>query len=165
MKSATDYLGPTTQYVAPSSTFVLEGEAGFSSIDDFLFEKPGSDMLIQQYFEAVHYMCRVVHRPTFERQYERFWRYRASPTHETAPANSFIAMMMAAMLSAVISMSEEEVANFAPGQTQNTLVDHFRKGTEFALSRANFIRTTKLETLQAFVMYLVSSSISGSKLD
>lgn len=155
IRSATDYLGPTTAYVAPSSSFMFGGESGHKSIEDFLFEKAGSDLLIQQYFDAVHYMCRVVHRPTFERQYDNFWAYRASPASVPPPSNSFIATMMAAMLSAVISMSEEQVANFAPGQTPKSLIEHFRKGAEFALARANFIRTTKLETLQAFVMYLV----------
>lgn len=29
------------------------------------------------------------------------------------------------------------------------------EGTEAALARANFLSTTKLETLQAFVMYMV----------
>jgi hypothetical protein len=42
------------------------------------------------------------------------------------------------------------------GVDKHSLVDNFRQGTESALARANFLRTTKLETLQAFVMYLVS---------
>lgn len=72
------------------------------------------------------------------------------------PSNSFIATMMAAMLSAIISMSDEQTVQFAGNtRTHTQLVEHFRKGTEFALARANFIRTTKLETLQAFVMYLI----------
>lgn len=36
-----------------------------------------------------------------------------------------------------------------------SLVDNFKLGTETALARANFLRTTKIEVLQAFVMYLV----------
>ncbi|KAF2099975.1 hypothetical protein NA57DRAFT_38367, partial [Rhizodiscina lignyota] len=150
-----DYLGPSTQYVAPSSNFVFGGEPTTWTLDHFLFEKPASDRLIEQYFDAVHPMCRVVHRPSFERQYERFWKNRYVSTGTSVPAPSFVAVMMAAMLSAVVSMSEEQVNEFAPGQTQANLIDHFRRGTEFALSRANFLRTTKLETLQAFVMYLI----------
>jgi hypothetical protein len=42
---------------------------------------------------------------------------------------------------------------------KRTMVDNFREGTEKALAKANFLRTTKLETLQAFVMYLVSLQI------
>ena len=39
--------------------------------------------------------------------------------------------------------------------SKKDLVDNFQRGTETALSRANFLRTTKLETMQAFVMYMV----------
>lgn len=41
------------------------------------------------------------------------------------------------------------------GVAKASLVDNFKLGTETALSRANFLRTTKIEILQAFVMYLV----------
>ena len=155
--SENDYLGPSTQYVAPSSNFIFGGATANYTLESFLFERPASDRLIEQYFNAVHYMCRVVHRPSFERQYENFWRNRYVTTGPSAIPPSFVAVMMAAMLSATVSMSEEQVSEFAPGQSQASLVDHFRRGTEFALSKANFLRTTKLETLQAFVMYLVRS--------
>ena len=42
------------------------------------------------------------------------------------------------------------------GVDKQSLVNNFREGAEAALARANFLRTTKVETLQAFVMYLVS---------
>jgi hypothetical protein len=35
------------------------------------------------------------------------------------------------------------------------LVNNFKVGTEMALGRANVTRSTKVETLQAFVMYMV----------
>jgi len=41
------------------------------------------------------------------------------------------------------------------GVSKASLVENFKLGTETALSRANFLRTTKIETLQGFVMYLV----------
>lgn len=60
------------------------------------------------------------------------------------------------MLSAVISMQDEIIRqHFAMSKAD--LVDHYLKGTEAALSRAHILKTTKLESLQAFVMYLVSS--------
>lgn len=43
------------------------------------------------------------------------------------------------------------------GVSKKDLVDNFQMGTETALVRANMIRTTKIETLQAFVMYMVGS--------
>ncbi len=41
------------------------------------------------------------------------------------------------------------------GVSKESLIDNFKLGTETALGRANFLRTTKVETLQAFIMYLV----------
>lgn len=99
-------------------------------------------------------MARLVHRPTFERQYAQFWHeYRTG----VEPRTSFVALILAAMLSAVISMQDEIIRqHFAMSKTD--LVDHYLKGTEAALSRAHILKTTKLESLQAFVMYLVSLS-------
>jgi len=48
--------------------------------------------------------------------------------------------------------------NFVP-EFQGSHADLLRLGTETALGRANFLRTTKIETLQSFVMYLVSFDV------
>lgn len=112
------------------------------------------DKLIRHYWVAVHVIARTVHRPSFERQYEVFW---ANVKVGLEPRNSFQAVLFAAMLSSVVSMPEQKVlAEF--GVDKKSLVDNFREGTEAALARANFLRTSKLETLQAFVMYLVSGT-------
>jgi hypothetical protein len=74
------------------------------------------------------------------------------------PPASFQALVMGALLSAAISMSEDRVA-FEFGAVKAQLVDSFRQGTEMALYKANFLRTTKIHTLQALVMYLVSLSL------
>ena len=60
------------------------------------------------------------------------------------------------MFSAVVSMSEDAIL-MEFGVSKKDLVDNFQMGTETALGRANMIRTTKIETLQAFVMYMVGS--------
>jgi hypothetical protein len=100
----------------------------------------------------VHTIARTVHRPSFERQYQKFWVNANLGIEGQA---SFQAVLFAALLSSVISMSEDTVrAEF--GVEKQSWVDRFREGTEAALARANFLATTKLETLQAFVMYLVS---------
>jgi hypothetical protein len=36
------------------------------------------------------------------------------------------------------------------------LIDHMKVATECALGKANFLRTTRVDTMQAFIMYLVS---------
>jgi len=110
------------------------------------------DKLMAHYWQAVHVIARTVHRPSFERHYEKFWE---DITIGIEPRNSFQAVVFAALLSSVISLSSDRIATEF-GVDKQGLVDNFREATEAALSRANLLRTTKLETIQAFVMYLVS---------
>ena len=110
------------------------------------------DRLIANYWIRIHPIARTVHRPSFERQYQNFW-IRVNMGME--PRSSFQAVLFAALLSSVISIDEHTMRT-EYGVEKRTLVDSFREGAEAALAKANFLRTTKLETLQAFVMYLVS---------
>lgn len=71
------------------------------------------------------------------------------------PTGSLQAVVFAALFSGVVSMSDNAVL-MAFGTSKKDLVDNFQMGTETALGRANVIRTTKVETLQALVMYMVS---------
>jgi len=113
--------------------------------------KPVADKLLGQYWEAAHYIARILHRPSFERQYSRFWDQLSSGIE---PPTSFQALLLATILTAAISMSDEDVMrSFSISKPE--LINNFRQGTEAALSKAHFLRTTKLETLQAFVVYLV----------
>ena len=74
------------------------------------------------------------------------------------PANSLQAVIFAAIFSGVVSMAEQVIL-LEFGVSKKDLVDNFQMGTETALGRANIIRTTKIETLQAFIMYMVSFSV------
>ncbi len=73
------------------------------------------------------------------------------------PASSLQAVIFAAMFSGVVSLPEETVLRDF-GVPKKNLVGNFQIGTETALARANLLRTTKVETLQAFVMYIVRMS-------
>lgn len=75
------------------------------------------------------------------------------------PASSLQAVVFAAMFSGVVSMPDEAVLQHF-GVPKKDLVHNFQIGTETALGRANIIRTTKIETLQAFIMYMVSDAYS-----
>lgn len=147
-----DYLKPGPSYIAPSSGFFFGQGATPASLLDFLPSRLAADRLIAQYFAVVHPVARVVHRPTFEREYATFWD---EVSLGIEPSNSVQCVVFAAMFSGVVSM-EETIILRDFGATRANLVENFRLGTETALSRANFLRTTKVETLQGFVMYLVS---------
>lgn len=100
----------------------------------------------------MHPVARCVHRPSLEAQYEAFWD-EATAGYE--PRASVQAVIFAAWFSAAVAF-DEEVVTREFGFTKANLVENMKIGTEVALSKANFLRTTRVDTLQAFVMYMVS---------
>lgn len=70
------------------------------------------------------------------------------------PIGSLQALVFAALFSAVVSMPEDQILN-AFAVSKKDLVDNFQQGAETALGSANLLRTTRLETMQAFIMYMV----------
>jgi hypothetical protein len=145
-------VAPPSDFTVPSSSFFFAEEPKKSPIMQYLPSRSVADRLLEQYWEAVHYMARVVHRPSFERQWQQFWE---RITVGVEPPASSQALIMGILLSAAVSMSEDRVA-YEFGAVKSQLVDSFRQGTEMALYKANFLRTTKMITLQALVVYLVS---------
>ncbi|KAF1843909.1 uncharacterized protein K460DRAFT_291176 [Cucurbitaria berberidis CBS 394.84] len=145
------WLAPGRDYVAPASSFFFATGVEKTSLMTHLPSKALVDKLVAHYWIAVHVIATAVHRPSFERQYHSFW---ASVKAGIEPRISFQAVIFAVLLSSIVSMPEDKVLTEF-GVDKQSLVDNFREGTEAALSRANFLRTTKLETLQAFVMYLI----------
>ena len=149
--SPKSYIGPGPDYIAPASSFFFPGTNMNTSLVDYLPTKNAADQLISQYFLAVHYIARTVHRQTFEAQYAMFWGQIATGME---PMPSQQAIIFAAFFSAAVSMTEEQVPRIF-GTSRAALVDSLRSGTEMALAKANFLRTTKIDTIQAFVMYLI----------
>ncbi|KAI9738797.1 MAG: hypothetical protein M1834_008304 [Cirrosporium novae-zelandiae] len=145
------YLAPGPNYIAPSSNFFFGGHMQLKSLIDYLPSRSAADLLIQQYWVAVHPVVRVVHRPSFENQYETFW---AEITAGIQPVASLQALVFSAMFSAVVSLPETAILNNF-GVSRRKLIDNFHQGTEAALAAANFLRTSKVETLQALVMFLI----------
>lgn len=145
------FLSPGPTYIAPSSSFFFSSGQNFASLIDFLPSKLIADRLLNQYWLAVHPLCRIVHRPSFLRRYNAFW---ADVEAGVEPPGSVQAVVFAALFSGVVSMSDKAVL-MQFGTTKKDLVDNFQMGTETALGCANVIRTTKVETLQALVMYMV----------
>jgi hypothetical protein len=154
---ASEWLKPGPAYIMPSSGFFFGTGNTQGSLIDFLPSRLAADRLIKQYFDCVHPICQILHRPTFEKEYETFWD---EVTLGIEPPNSVQTVVFAAMFSGVVSMDEGNVYRDF-GVSKGSLLNNFKMGTETALSRASFLRTTKIETLQAFVMYLVSLSVFG----
>ena len=121
---------------------------------DYLPSKTAADQLLLHYWYSVHPITRVVHRPSFERRYALFWNEISAGME---PVGSLQAIIFAMMFSGIVSMSEEAVMRYF-GVTKRAMEENFLAGTEIALTRANLMRTTKVETLQAFVMYMIPLS-------
>ncbi|KAL8998361.1 MAG: hypothetical protein Q9169_002574 [Polycauliona sp. 2 TL-2023] len=145
------FLAPGPTYIAPSSSFFFSSGQSSASLIDYLPSKVIAGRLLNQYWLAVHPICRIVHRPSFQRRYDAFW---ADVEMGLEPTGSLQAVVFAALFSGVVSMSDQAVL-MAFGTSKQDLVDNFQMGTETALGRANVIRTTKVETLQALVMYMI----------
>ena len=148
------FLSPGPTYIAPASSFFFSSGSGPNSLIDFLPSRTVADRLLNQYWQCVHPLCRLVHGPSFETRYALFWD---DVQMGIEPAHSLQAVIFAVMFSGVVSMPEEAIL-LEFGVSKKDLVHNFQMGTETALGRANIIRTTKIETLQAFIMYMVSSS-------
>ncbi|KAL8951331.1 MAG: hypothetical protein Q9222_002696 [Ikaeria aurantiellina] len=149
--SSNSFLAPGPTYIAPSSSFFFASGQTSASLIDFLPSKIIADRLLSQYWIAVHPLCRIVHKPSFQRRYKAFW---ADVEVGIEPTGSLQAVVFAALFSGVVSLADNAVL-MEFGTTKKELVDNFQMGTETALGRANVIRTTKVETLQALVMYMM----------
>ena len=151
------YVGPSADFIAPSSGFIFSPQQVRSLLTDRLPSRSVCDRLMDQYWEAVHTVATIVHKPSFERQYVEFWDHIMQGRE---PPASQQATLFAAIFSAAVSMDDAAIqAQY--GLPRSSLVERLQSSVEMALSRSNFLRTTKLETMQALVMYLVSITALG----
>jgi hypothetical protein len=152
--SIPDFLRPSAQYIAPTSGFFFGQVMEQPSLLSFLPHRAAADRLITQYFLSVHPIAPCTHRPTLENIYSTFWD-EVLAGYEPRP--SMQAIVFAAMFSGAVSMDESDVLRELGGYEKGTWMTNMRVGTETALSKANFLRTTRIETMQAFTMYMVSN--------
>lgn len=75
-------------------------------------------------------------------------------TRGTVPPAPIQALISAVMFSAAVSLSEDLAAQLS-GIPKSMLIARLRGTTELCLSRAHVLRTTRIDTLQAFVVYML----------
>ena len=119
---------------------------------DYLPSRFAADNLVAQYYKAVYPVARILHWPSFQTTYESFW---GNVTMGIEPSGSQQAIVFAVFFSAVVSYAEDDAYNLF-GVKQKSMIETFQAGTEMALSRANFLRTTRVSVLQALVVYMAS---------
>ncbi|KAI1813586.1 hypothetical protein GGS20DRAFT_471314 [Poronia punctata] len=150
--SLPDFLKPTDQYIVPTSGFFFGQVCQPPNIMQFLPYRSIADILLAQYFRAVHPIAPCSHRPQMENAYATFWD---EITAGFEPRPSTQAIVFATLFSGVISMEEDVVFHELGGYPKANWVASLKMGTETALSKANFLRTTRVETMQAFIIYMI----------
>ncbi|KAH6853793.1 hypothetical protein B0I37DRAFT_394625 [Chaetomium sp. MPI-CAGE-AT-0009] len=145
-----DFLKPGDSYLAPTSGFFFGQFAESPTLLSLLPPVELGHRLMRRYLEAVHPIARCVHRSSFEGIYTSFWE---EVRQGIEPRTSVQAVVFAAWFSAAVSVDDGFCRDQECSKAQ--LVLHMKIGTETALSKANFLSTTRFETLQAFVMYLL----------
>ncbi|KAL2018709.1 hypothetical protein VTK56DRAFT_483 [Thermocarpiscus australiensis] len=146
-----DLLKPGESYLPPSSGFLFSQAIESPSFIDLLPSPALCHSLIQRYREAVHPIARCVHWPSFEGLYQSFWD---DVRRNMEPRASVQAVVFAAWFSAAVSLDESRLQR-EHGCAKSQVVWLMKVATETALSKAGFLRTTRVDTLQAFVMYLL----------
>lgn len=146
-----DFLEPGRTFINPGSGFVFGDVGSRRNLIDFLPTKDVADSLVAKYYENVHFLCRVLHWPQFQLLYDNFW---TTVLAGYEPQASGQAVVLSVLFSAAASMPDNEVTAIF-GRPFKVVLNNFQKGAEVSLSRAQFLRTTKMETLQALVIYLI----------
>ncbi|KAL4885738.1 hypothetical protein BJY04DRAFT_116565 [Aspergillus karnatakaensis] len=126
---------------------------------NFLPPRATCDNLLRQYWIAVHPVARILHRPTFALQYESLWEC-LEEAHENAlkiPAY-LSAIVYCVLFSAAVSMDDEQVRKKCECD-RFQLVSGLQLATETALRQAQLLISTRLETLQAFIAYMLATCL------
>ncbi|CAI7613380.1 unnamed protein product [Penicillium glandicola] len=110
-----------------------------------------ADQMLNHYWSTVHPVARILHRPSFAQRYETWWELIESG--HIAPS-SLGAIVSSVLFSAIIAMSEARVLELCHIPREE-MKRRLQIGTEIALSKARILHSTKIETLQAFVAYLL----------
>lgn len=105
--------------------------------------------LWQVYLNNVNPLLKISHVPTLQNQ---IVEASADLSNVAEPLE---ALMFAIYLISVTSMPNEEV-EAAFGDSKNALLARYHAASQQALINAQFMSSTELTTLQAFLLYLVS---------
>ncbi|PGH03576.1 hypothetical protein GX51_04002 [Blastomyces parvus] len=105
------------------------------------------DICWQTYLNNVDQIVKVLHAPSSEAILQRAQNSNASL------ASHHYALVFTIYLSAILSMPQEDVESCFNAPKVEVL-SAYRAAAELALTRANFLRTENIHTLQAFVLFL-----------
>ena len=105
--------------------------------------------LWQVFLDNINPLTKIIHRPTLQSAI-----FDASFNLDKVP-KGLEALMFAIYASATFSISDTECTEMLH-EEKTTLLARYRLGLRKALVRANFLATSELQVLQAFIIYLLS---------
>lgn len=109
--------------------------------------------LCNVYFRNVDPLMKILHRPTIEKTFDLYMMNPADyPLSRTTEA-LFFAMYFGAVTSLPPDSCVKQL-----GEDRRVLSVQYKQAAEHALARADYLNSTSLETLQAFMIYSVSLS-------
>lgn len=107
----------------------------------------------ESYFTGVDPVLKILHRPSFSRTVNAFAASGANVSR-SGISTATEALLFAMYFGAVTSLAPEMcLADL--GETRAVLVNQYRLACEIALTRANYLKSSQLESLQAFAIYTV----------
>lgn len=105
------------------------------------------------YFRSVDPLMKILHRPTVEKAFDLCI---ANPADHLL-SRTTEALFFAMYFGAVTSMQPDSCVKQL-GEDRRLLSAQYKQAVEHALARADYLNSTSLETLQAFMIYSVSLS-------
>lgn len=112
--------------------------------------------LCDVYFRSVDPLMKILHRPTIEKTFNLYIMNPAdNPLSRTTEA-LFFALYFAAVTSLQPNSCLSQL-----GEDRRLLSVQYKQAVEHALARADYLNSTSLETLQAFMIYSVSLGDNG----
>ena len=144
------FLQPSAAYLAPNLDILSIGAK--HDLMSYLPPRHVSQIVLRQYWISVHPVARVLHRPSFETRWQTF---AENLNAKIRPVKSLQALIFAILFSGIVAMPPGTLDREI-GEDQQLWMTNLKAGTEIALAQAQMLQTAKVETLQAFVAYLVS---------
>ncbi|KAK4945764.1 hypothetical protein LTR10_015112 [Elasticomyces elasticus] len=135
--------------VGESSDFIFGYTPSSNNIQN-LHPPPEHIMVLWQAFlDNINPMSKVIHYPTFQQTLIQ------ASTHLDNLPRALEALMFSIYNAAIFSMDDDE-CGMKLGESRKTLLARYRHATRKALARAQFLGTSDIQVLQAFLLYLIT---------
>ncbi|TAQ90834.1 hypothetical protein B7494_g830 [Chlorociboria aeruginascens] len=152
----TNILTPSSSATMNSPPQFLFGDLGnYNALEVHYPSDSHRPMLFQLYFENVHPICGLIHKPTAVRLLSNMDQITDSSNGGRFKFRSIEAVSFALYFAAVTSISPEGcLAMF--GEDRDVLLTRYKRCTESAFIQADILNSMEIVTLQALTIYIMA---------